>query len=221
MVQQQLNDVVGKGWGELLYDRLNMSVMRELSTLLQQERLTKTIHPASEDVFNAFKYTHYEDVKICIIGQDPYINGEAHGLAFSCKEGFKKPPSLRVILDAVSSEDKFTDLTRWSKQGVFLLNTILTVEKGLSLSHAGRGWEDFTSFVISKLNNHPNKLVFMLWGANARRLAKYIDRTKHLVLEDMHPAATLYDPSKKFNENKMFNQANKYLIEQGYEAVNW
>ncbi len=176
------------------------------------------------DIFNAFKFCPYEDVKVVILGQDPYHGeGQAHGLAFSVKKGVEIPPSLKNIYKELESDIGFEPpahgcLESWAKQGVFLLNTSLTVRKGQPLSHHGKGWETFTDHVISLLSQREKPMVFLLWGGNARSKKPLIDRSRHLVLEAPHPSPL--SAYAGFFGCKHFSKANDFLAKIG-ESVDW
>lgn len=218
-------------WKEILSSEFSKQYYTYLSFFLKKERETKTIYPAASDVFNAFSLTPYEKVKVVILGQDPYHGeNQANGLAFSVQKGTPIPPSLRNIFQELDKDCndhhsiapmKFShgDLTEWAKQGVFLLNTVLTVEKGKPKSHAGKGWEVFTDAVIEALNNHPERLVFILWGSDARKKKNKIDSSKHLVLESAHPS-----PLSAYNGffgSQPFSKTNEFLITNGKEPIYW
>lgn len=197
---------------------------------LQQVHLArqsgKTIYPPQEDVFNAFKYTAFEDVKVVILGQDPYHGpNQAHGLAFSVKPEVAIPPSLLNIYKELSQDipgfhmPSHGYLVKWAEQGVLLLNTVLTVERGLAHSHANLGWETFTDRVIEALNTHREHLVFLLWGSHAQKKGKMIDRNRHLVLTAPHPSPL--SAHRGFLGCHHFSQTNDYLKKQGYTEIDW
>ena len=201
-----------------------MPYYRELRAFLASEYRTRTIFPPMYDIFNAFKYCAYEDVKVVILGQDPYHgDGQAHGMAFSVKQGVEIPPSLKNIYKELESDIGFKIpshgcLESWEKQGVFLLNTALTVRKGQPLSHRGKGWEIFTDHVISILSAREKPMVFLLWGSNARSKKGLIDTARHLVLEAPHPSPL--SAFAGFFGCKHFSKANAFLSQQG-EKVDW
>ncbi|WP_417682421.1 uracil-DNA glycosylase [Pseudidiomarina aquimaris] len=183
-------------WTDLLGSEKQQPYFVELLGRVQAEREAgKTIFPPSEQVFNAFKYTKLEELKVVILGQDPYHGqGQAHGLCFSVPKGVKLPPSLRNIYKAIKHDypdyqpPEHGDLTNWAEQGVLLLNTVLTVEEGKAHSHASWGWERFTDSVIEKINEHCEGVVFLLWGAHAQKKGALIDRQRHHVLTAVHPS---------------------------------
>lgn len=197
---------------------------------LQQVHLArqsgKTIYPPQEDVFNAFKYTAFEEVKVVILGQDPYHGpNQAHGLAFSVKPEVAIPPSLLNMYKELSQDvpgfhmPSHGNLVKWAEQGVLLLNTVLTVERGLAHSHANLGWETFTDRVIESLNTHREHLVFLLWGSHAQKKGKMIDRNRHLVLTAPHPSPL--SAHRGFLGCHHFSQTNDYLKNQGYTEIDW
>ena len=183
-------------WTDLLGSEKQRPYFVELLARVQAERdAGKTIFPPSEQVFNAFKYTKLEELKVVILGQDPYHGqGQAHGLCFSVPKGVKLPPSLRNIYKAIRHDypdyqpPEHGDLMHWAEQGVLLLNTVLTVEEGKAHSHASWGWERFTDSVIEKINEHCEGVVFLLWGAHAQKKGALIDRQRHHVLTAVHPS---------------------------------
>lgn len=197
----------------------------ELRAFLAAEYRTRDIFPPMNDIFNAFKFCPYEDVKVVILGQDPYHGeGQAHGLAFSVKKGVEAPPSLKNIFKELSDDVGIATPTHgclegWARQGVFLLNTALTVRKGQPLSHRGKGWETFTDHVIALLSEREKPMVFLLWGSNARSKKPLIDRSKHLVLEAPHPSPL--SAFAGFFGCKHFSKANAFLTERGEKPVDW
>ncbi len=185
----------------------------------------KTIFPAKENIFNALKLTDYNNVKVVIIGQDPYHGvGEAHGLSFSVLDGIKIPPSLQNIYkeleDDLGIKPKSTgNLTGWAKQGVLLLNAVLTVEKDKASSHKGMGWELFTDYIIKKLNTKDDPIVFILWGNFAKEKRKYITNPKHLVITSAHPSP--FSAYNGFFGSKPFSKTNEFLIKNKKEPIDW
>lgn len=183
------------------------------------------IYPPKDEIFNAFELTPFEIIKVVILGQDPYHGeGQAHGLCFSVQDGCKIPPSLRNIFKELHSDLGLPiptngNLTKWAQNGVFLLNTILTVEQRSPGAHKQKGWETFTDAAIQHISRHQEQVVFILWGAFAQQKKKLIDCSKHLVLESPHPAAEVYAGGKAgFFGSKPFSKANDYL---GKNAVDW
>jgi len=216
---------IGNSWDELLKNEWSQPYYAELRAFLASEYRTRDIFPPMNDIFNAFKFCAYEDVKVVILGQDPYHGeGQAHGLAFSVKKGVEAPPSLKNIFKELTDDVGIAPPTHgclegWARQGVFLLNTALTVRKGQPLSHRGKGWETFTDHVISLLSKREKPMVFLLWGSNARSKKPLIDRSKHLVLEAPHPSPL--SAFAGFFGCKHFSQANAFLAKQGQKPVDW
>ncbi|MEK9600548.1 MAG: uracil-DNA glycosylase [Bacteroidota bacterium] len=212
-------DMPPTSWEPLLsYEVLKPYYLKIQQFLERQDKLGKVIYPPRKDIFNAFNLTTPQNVKVVIIGQDPYHGyGQAHGLCFSVKKGAKIPPSLRNIFkeleDDIGCEISIHgDLSHWASQGVFLLNTILTVEEKQASSHQGIGWEEFTDKVIQTISDNKEKVVFILWGNYARKKEYLIDSKKHLVIESAHPAAEIYAGGKAgFFGSKPFSRANQYL----------
>lgn len=184
------------------------------------------IYPEQESVFSAFEFQHLADVKVVILGQDPYHGeNQAHGLAFSVQQGVKVPPSLVNIYKELTTDiDGFAtpshgNLTAWAEQGVLLLNTVLTVQQGQAHSHAKLGWETFTDKIIAQINQHNDGCVFMLWGAHAQKKGRNIDNKKHLVLNGPHPSPL--SAYRGFFGCQHFSKANNWLVEQGKEPIQW
>jgi uracil-DNA glycosylase len=214
-----------KTWKELLSDEFQKEYFLKLKSFLADEYKTKRIYPDTNDIFNALRYTAYEDVKVVILGQDPYHGyGQAHGLCFSVKKGVTPPPSLKNIFKELQSDIGCTipnhgELTSWANQGVLLLNTVLTVREGQPNSHKNKGWEIFTDEIIKLLNEREKPMVFLLWGANARSKKKLITNPNHLILETVHPS-----PLSAYNGFfgcKHFSTANKFLSDHGETPINW
>lgn len=185
---------IGNEWDSLLAEEFKKDYYLRLRSILANEYKTQTIYPNMYDIFNALKYTSYSDVKAVILGQDPYHGpGQAHGLCFSVKKGVEAPPSLKNIFKEIKDElgiepPNHGELTAWTKQGVLLLNTVLTVRAGQANSHKGLGWESFTDKVIELLNERNKPMVFLLWGANARQKTTLITNPAHLILSCAHPS---------------------------------
>lgn len=216
---------IGNEWDELLKDEFTKDYYLNLREFLKNEYRTKTIYPNMYDIFNALKFTSYNDVKVVIIGQDPYHGpNQAHGLCFSVKKGVVPPPSLKNIYKELQTDVGFTipdhgDLTSWAKQGVLLLNATLTVQAGLAASHKGKGWEIFTDNIISLINKREKPVVFLLWGGFARAKKALITNKNHLVLECAHPS-----PLSAYNGffgSKHFSKTNEFLKSQNIEPINW
>ena len=215
---------INNDWDAILGAEFAQDYYQNLRKFLKHEYANKTIYPPMHDIFNAFKLTPYADVRVVIMGQDPYINeGEAHGLAFSVSQGKKMPPSLaniykEIAVDVGGSATPLPCLTHWATQGVLLLNTVLTVEAKKSRSHAGQGWERFTDFVLESLNLRSVPIVFMLWGRDAHKKGQLINNPTHLVLEAAHPSPLA---GGRFFGCRHFSQANEFLKTNGMPAVNW
>lgn len=212
-------DVPPTSWKPLLSDEVLKPYYLKIQQFLErQDKLGKVIYPPRKDIFNAFNLTTPQNVKVVIIGQDPYHGyGQANGLCFSVKKGAKIPPSLRNIFKELEYDigceiPIHGDLSHWASQGVLLLNTILTVEGKQASSHQGIGWEEFTDKVIQTISDNKEKVVFILWGNYARKKKYLIDSKKHLIIESPHPAAEIYAGGKAgFFGSKPFSRANKYL----------
>lgn len=213
------------GWDEILQEEFNSEYYLTLRQFLKQEYSQHTVYPDMFDIFNAFKLTPYNEVKIVILGQDPYHGaGQAHGLAFSVKEGIEIPPSLLNIFkeirdDLGCSVAKNGCLERWSKQGVLLLNTTLTVRAGMPNSHAGKGWQIFTDRVVEKLNRRHEPIIFMLWGKNAKSKIPLITNNWHYILTAPHPSPL--SASSGFFGCRHFSKANEILRELGKAEIEW
>ena len=201
-----------------------MDALRDF--LLQEKQQNKVIYPPRSLIFNALNTTPLNQVKVVIIGQDPYHGpNQAHGLSFSVQRGVALPPSLRNIFHELHTDlgvpiPKHGDLTHWAEQGVLLLNSVLTVEAGQPTSHQKQGWEDFTDHVIDVLNQQREHIVFILWGAYAQRKGQRIDQNKHLVLKAAHPSPLSANRGGFFG-CKVFSKANNYLKQNGIEPINW
>jgi len=216
---------LGNSWDALLKDEFEKEYYQNLRRNLAVEYKTRTIYPDMYDIFNALKYTAFEDVKVVILGQDPYHGpGQAHGLCFSVKPGIQMPPSLKNIFKELETDvgapmPEIGELTRWARQGVLLLNTVLTVREGSPNSHRPLGWEIFTDRVISLLNDAPEPIVFLLWGANAKAKRSLITNPNHLILTAAHPS-----PLSAYNGFfgcRHFSRANEFLRAKGREEIVW
>ncbi len=213
-------------WKEALKDEWQKTYMQELEAFLEQEHKDgKNILPAKELWFEALNLTALDKVKVVILGQDPYPTlGHAHGLCFSADDSVKPlPKSLQNIYkelyDDVGIRNTSADLSSWAKQGVLLLNSVLTVEEGKANAHKDKGWEMFSDKVISLVDERCRHVVFVLWGAYAQKKGKYIDSTKHLVINDPHPSPL--SAYRGFWGSKPFSMINSYLIEHGKELIDW
>ena len=212
-------------WDEILKDEFEKPYYKELRAFLKREYSTRRIYPEMNDIFNSLKCSSFKDTRVVIIGQDPYHGaGQAHGMCFSVKKGVEPPPSLKNIFKELESDVGFKipdhgELTSWAKQGVLLLNTVLTVREGAPNSHKGKGWESFTDRVISELNKKDTPVVFLLWGANAKAKAKIIDNPRHVKLETVHPSPL--SAYGGFFGCKHFSKTNEILIASGQEPIDW
>jgi uracil-DNA glycosylase len=212
-------------WDELLLDELNKPYFKSLMAFLSREYATKKIYPEKDNVFTAFHLTDYSQVRVVILGQDPYFHyHQAHGLAFSVFADSKMPPSLINIYKEIEADlgvkmSNNGNLTKWAMQGVFLLNTVLTVEENKPGSHRGLGWEQFTDEVISLLNDRESPIVFMLWGNDAMKKLNLITNPSHVVLTAPHPSPL--SAFHGFFGCKHFSQANNYLTLWGQMPIDW
>ena len=216
---------ITKNWFELLKNEFNSKEFKELQTFLNNEYATYKIYPEAKNVFNALNLVKYDDVKVVIIGQDPYHQPhQAHGLCFSVLEGTKLPPSLQNIFKEIEDEtgkkpNTNGNLTSWAKQGVLLLNSVLTVRESCPNSHKNKGWELITSKIIKLLSERKDPVIFLLLGANAIQLGKYIDRSRHYVLTCAHPS-----PLSAYNGFfgcGHFNKTNEILRKLGKKEIEW
>lgn len=213
-------------WADVLAAEKREPYFKDVIAFVERERAAgKTIYPPNADVFNALAFTPFADVKVIIIGQDPYHGpNQAHGLCFSVKPPTPPPPSLVNIFLELKSDlgiqrPLHGNLESWARQGVLLLNAVLTVEEGKPGSHANKGWERFTSKIIEELNARKEHLVFLLWGAYAQKKAERVDRTRHLVLTAPHPSPL--SAHRGFLGCKHFSQANAYLVQHGLSPIDW
>ena len=229
---EQQQDKLGKvqleqSWKYSLADFLLSPLMDNLRDFLVQEKQAqKLVYPPSKQIFNALNTTPLDQVKVVILGQDPYHGpNQANGLSFSVQRGIRLPPSLRNIFHELHTDlgvpiSNHGDLTKWANQGVLLLNSVLTVEAGQPTSHQKRGWEEFTDHVIDVLNEQREHVVFILWGAYAQRKGQRIDRNKHLVLTAAHPSPLAANRGGFFG-CKVFSKTNNYLKQNGIEPIDW
>ena len=216
---------IGNDWDDVLKDDFSGENYAKIREFLKSEYSAHTIYPSMYDIFNAFKLTPFSKVKVVILGQDPYHGeGQAMGLSFSVPKNKELPPSLKNIYKELKDDlgvnpPDSGDLTAWAKQGVLLLNTVLTVRAGMANSHAGKGWEILTDDVIKKISGDRKNVVFILWGNNARSKKSLIDKSKHLILESAHPS-----PLSAYNgffNSKPFSKTNTYLSARGIEPIDW
>ena len=220
-----MNVNIDQSWKTYLNPEFEKPYFKELMTFVESEYKNFQCFPKRSEIFNAFNHCAFNDVKVVIIGQDPYHDiGQANGLCFSVNDGIAFPPSLRNIfkeLNQVAGKEipQSGDLSSWAKQGVLLLNATLTVRASQAGSHQRKGWEDFTDAVIHKINEEKELVVFILWGNYAIRKGEFIDRNKHLVLTSVHPSPL--SASRGFFGNNHFGQANDFLEGKGKEAIDW
>ncbi|MDD6020999.1 MAG: uracil-DNA glycosylase [bacterium] len=216
---------IEESWKRELAEEWEKDYFVRLTQFVREEYATKQIFPPGRQIFAAFNSTPFHDVKVVILGQDPYHDvGQANGLCFSVNDGIQFPPSLRNIFKEIESDigtpvPQSGDLSRWAKQGVLLLNATLTVEAHRAGSHQRHGWEQFTDSVIAHLAEHRDNLVFILWGSYAIGKGAFIDRNRHLVLTSVHPSPL--SAHRGFFGNHHFSRTNQYLIEHGKTPIEW
>lgn len=232
MAEKRTSVVIHSSWKERLEQEFTADYMQELRAYLaHRKKQSAVVFPHSSVWFNAFSLTPFDEVKVVILGQDPYHGpGQANGLSFSVPEGVAIPPSLLNIFKEIDSNlgaaqqsslvaQRKGCLEPWARQGVFLLNSVLTVESGQAASHQGRGWEKFTDFVIKSLSDERERLVFLLWGSYAQKKGQVIDADKHCVLTAPHPSPL--SAHRGFLGCEHFSKANDWLVANGEQAVNW
>lgn len=216
--------MINKKWDIVLKDEMQKEYFRNLGIFVKGEYNKKIIYPEYKNIFNALRYTDYDQVKVVILGQDPYHGeNEAHGLSFSVREGIKIPPSLLNIFKELESDLGIkrtkTDLTDWAENGVLLLNSIMTVVKDSPLSHKNKGWEIFTDRLIELLGEREEPLVFIFWGSYARSKKELIKNKKHLILESVHPSPL--SANRGFFGSKPFSKTNDFLTKNNIEPIKW
>lgn len=217
--------MIGNSWDNLLKDEYEKEYFKKLESFIIKEYKTKPIYPKMSEIFKAFLETSYENVKVVILGQDPYHGeGEAEGLSFSVKVGIQKPPSLINIFTELKNDLGFEipkngSLIPWAKQGVLLLNSTLTVVKDTPKSHSNKGWEIFTDEVIKLINNKKTPVVFILWGSDARSKKSLITNKIHYIIESPHPSPL--SAYRGFFGSKPFSKANNFLIKNNITPINW
>ncbi|AZP03410.1 uracil-DNA glycosylase [Jeotgalibaca ciconiae] len=220
-----MKQIIHNEWQEILQEEFQAPYYQQLRMFLKQEYEEQTIYPVMQDIWQAFELTPYNDVKVLILGQDPYHGpNQAHGLSFSVQKGVKIPPSLRNIYKELEEDlgikpANHGDLTSWAKQGIFLLNTVLTVRQGQAYSHRGKGWEMLTDAVIRALNNRKEPVIFLLWGNASIAKKALIDTQKHIVLTSPHPSPL--SAHRGFFGSKPFSKINDALIDLGEEPIDW
>ncbi len=216
---------IGNDWDDILREEFSGETYQKIREFLKAEYSKYKCYPDMYDIFNALKYTPFDSVKAVILGQDPYHGaGQAHGLCFSVKKGVDKPPSLKNIFLEYKNDlglpiPQSGCLESWAKNGILLLNTVLTVREGLPNSHKDCGWQDFTDDIIKKLNLRARPIAFILWGANARAKKKYINNPNHFITESAHPS-----PLSAYNGffgSKPFSRVNEFLSKAGEETIDW
>ena len=216
---------INSDWRTFLKEELYSDNFQAIISALQTERNTYTVFPKDDELFNAFNITSLENLKVVVLGQDPYHgHGQAHGLSFSVPDGVKQPPSLVNIFKELHSDlgvkiPKSGNLESWAKQGVLLLNATLTVRANQAGSHQNKGWETFTDNAIQKLASKTDNVVFMLWGKFAQSKENLIDEKKHLVLKAPHPSP--FSAHSGFFGSKHFSKANDYLVAKGKSPIDW
>lgn len=220
-----MNVRIEESWRNILAEQWEMPYFKTLTDFVRTQYATTTVYPPASKIFAAFDACPFDKVKVVILGQDPYHGpGQANGLCFSVNPGVPYPPSLINIFKEVSSDTGAAapsdgDLSRWARQGVFMLNSVLTVEQGRAASHASRGWETLTDAAIAALSANREHLVFLLWGSYAINKGKLIDRSKHLVLTSVHPSPL--SAHRGFFGNRHFSRANEYLQTHGITPIQW
>lgn len=216
---------LGNDWDAILEGEFDKEYYLKLRAFLKSEYSTQTIHPDMHDIFNALKWTSYSDVKVVILGQDPYHEvGQAHGLAFSVQKGVKIPPSLVNMYKELNNElgcyiPNNGYLEKWARQGVLLLNSLLTVRDGAANSHRNKGWEIFTNRVVELLNQREDPVIFLLWGNNAKEKIEIITNPQHYILTSVHPSPL--SASRGFFGCGHFKKANELLVRNGKEPIDW
>lgn len=216
--------MINKKWDIILKDELKKQYFKKLGIFVKDEYQKKIVYPEYKNIFNALKLTDYDEVKVVILGQDPYHGPkEAHGLSFSVQKGVKRPPSLDNIFKELKSdlgiERTNNDLTDWAKEGVFLLNSIMTVVKDSPLSHKDKGWETFTDDLIKLLNKREKPIVFILWGSYARSKKTLITNKNHYIIEAPHPSPL--SAYRGFFGSKPFSKTNNFLVTNGIPPIKW
>lgn len=221
----KLKELLNNNWKNILIDEFEKAYFKKLETYLEKEFEEQIIYPDKNHIFNAFNHTDYDNVKLLLLGQDPYHGeGQAHGLSFSVPEGVKLPPSLKNMYKELNTDlgitpSKNGNLTKWADQGVLLLNAVLTVRQASPASHKNQGWETFTDNVIKKLNEREKPLVFLLWGNYAKNKANLIDASKHIVIQGTHPSPL--SANNGFFGSKPFSSVNTALKKLNEKEIDW
>ena len=211
-------------WDIVLKDEMEKQYFKYIKEFVKEERLSKTIYPPAKDLFNAFKLTDFNDIKVVILGQDPYHGeNEANGLSFSVNEGIKLPPSLKNIYKELYDDLGITkttgDLISWANQGVLLLNSVLTVLKDIPTSHSKIGWQEYTDAIIKKLNEREKPIVFILWGNYARSKKNLITNKRHYIIESPHPSP--FSANSGFFGSRPFSKTNEFLKKNNIKEIEW
>ncbi|EMF0220124.1 uracil-DNA glycosylase [Enterococcus hirae] len=220
-----MKEIIHNSWQTILTDEFEKEYYQKLRNFLKKEYTTQKIHPDMYHIYEALELTPYEKVKVVILGQDPYHGvNQAHGLSFSVQPGVKIPPSLNNIYKELQSDlgispVKHGNLVSWAKQGVLLLNTVLTVREGQAYSHRGKGWEILTDKIIEKLNEREKPIVFILWGKPAQEKMKMIDKSRHIILTSAHPSPL--SAHRGFLGSKTFSKTNDALMALGETPIDW
>ncbi|MFI5935671.1 uracil-DNA glycosylase [Actinoplanes sp. NPDC051494] len=220
-----LPELLPPTWRAELTPFLDAAATEKLSAFVTEQYATQTVYPPVEDLFAAYRWCEPEQTRVLLLGQDPYHGpGQAHGLSFSVREGVRVPPSLRNVYKELAEDvgvapSRSGDLTGWAKQGILLLNSVLTVKAGAAASHKNKGWEVFTDATIRALNARDERIVFLLWGAYARKKAELVTNPAHTVIESGHPSPM--NGGRDFFGARMFSAANKALADAGREPINW
>ncbi|HLR79651.1 MAG TPA: uracil-DNA glycosylase [Bacillota bacterium] len=224
-MNRKRKQILTNDWAPLLEEEFTKPYYLRLREFLKREYMTQTIYPHMNDIFNALHYTPFQQVKVVILGQDPYHGpNQAHGLSFSVQPGVKQPPSLVNIFKELQNDLGYLPpqhgyLVDWTKQGVLLLNTVLTVRKGQAHSHRGQGWENFTNRVITTLNEKEHPIVYILWGRAAQSKIELIDTTKHYIIQSTHPSP--FSAHRGFFGSKPFSRTNEILKSVGLVEIQW
>ena len=217
--------MIGNDWDSILNEEFEKEYFKEIMEFIDKEYSSKTVYPPKDEIFNAFKFTPSSEVKVVILGQDPYHEeGQAHGLAFSTPEGRPIPRSLKNIFKEINEEYNYPIpdsgcLEKWAKQGVFLLNTVLTVREGEANSHSDCGWQTFTDNVIKALDKQPQPIAFLLWGKQAEKKIELLENPNHLVLVTSHPSP--FSARRGFFGCNHFRLANEYLRKNDIKEIDW
>ena len=221
-----MNVKIAESWKPVLEQEFNSEYFKNLVSFVKSEYKQFTCYPKGKDIFAAFEYCSFDDLKVVIIGQDPYHGlGQANGLCFSVKENIQIPPSLQNIFKEIETDLQLPtppngNLERWAKQGVLLLNATLTVRAHQAASHQNKGWETFTDVVISQISEQKENVVFLLWGGFAKKKTRLIDKSKHHILTSGHPSPLSANRGYWFG-NKHFSKTNSFLKDKGLQTINW